>query len=415
MTYSLVSAVGKPVGGAGRWLAVDISNMSFHDIYANYLRCIATLSNPYDATETALDLATIQFTIPDPSVTFGAYLAGLGDASLPTTTTLPVLKTTYAKYNDAWRAGYTITPVPPNASPDLPLPIADKTWLKLTQTGVDFDLFNKSCMVSVNGYWHYMAADSTGAYIRDGMVSNTLSNEATCGIWNLGNLGSLQYIDITPSMVYKQNSANNLSDGVYINLGVPIAGKTVLLVIGGYLSVLDPSTFFQVGDTSIKIDWDNFPYFDRFYESRGTIDMSSLGLLTTQNNDSQVSTADLLSDRAITAYCSLSQSFVVLLDNTEVFVDHKDVRPLKVPGTYISYIDPWYPLVTGRGKVSEYWSTYETGQWGLTVIGGKIDLRTYYTTDPKQLNSLAAQRIPDTPFRISPAQFLMLGTDVSVI
>lgn len=410
--YSLVSAVGKPVGGTGRWTALDIGNLTFNQIYANYLRCIATLSNPFDATDTALDLATIQFTIADPSVTFNAYLAALGDASLPTTTTLPVLQTSYAKYNDAWRAGYTITPVPPNASPDLPLPPSDKTWLKLTQAGVNFDLFNKSCMVSVNGYWHFMAADSTGAYIRDGMVSNTLSNEATCGVWSLAPLGSLQYIDIVPSMIYKQQPSDNLSDGVYINLGVPIGNKTVMLVIGGYLSVLDPSTFIQVGDQTIKIDWNNFPYFDRFFESRGTIDMSSLGLMTAANNPSQVSVADLLSDRAITAYCSLSQSFAVLLDNTEVFVDHKDVRPLKVPGTYISYVDPWYPLITGRGKVSEYWSTFETGQWGLTVINGKIDQRTYYTAVAKELNSLADSRIPAEPFRISPAQFLMLGTDV---
>ena len=423
MSYSLVSAIGKPIGGGGRWVNVDISNMSFNDIFQTYLRVIATLSNPFDSAPTALDLAQIEYTVADPSITFGQYLQNVGNASLPTTPSPPVINTVYAKYNDAFNAGYSVTPVSLDAAIDSQLPDAAKTSLKLTDytnasapeaIPINFSLFNKSCMVSVNGYWHYMAADASGALVRDGMVSCVKSNRNTIGIWSLADLGSIEYIDLKPEMIYTQDPSSSLSKGVYIDIGQDISNKTVLLVIAGYLHVVDDRfpVFSRVGDQVVKIDWGNFPYVDRYFEQVDTIDLSSLGLTHTENNDSQVAVSELMSDAAIRAYCSLSQSFVVLLDNTEVFVDYQDVTMSGAPGVYIGYQEPNWPLLTGHGKVSEWWSTEETGQWGVCIADSRMDTRTYNTTDAT-LNSVAANRIPARTHFISPAQYLKLGTDVN--
>jgi hypothetical protein len=331
---------------------------------------------------------------------------------LPTTTTLPILKTSYAKYADAFMAGYSVTPISPTAAVDSPLPAAAKPWLYLTQTGVDFTLFGQSCMVSVNGYFHYMQTDTTGAYIRDGMVSNLLSKNNQIGIYNLGHLGSLTYVDLTPSMIYNPNVGGLLADAVYIDVGQDITDKTIILVLGGYLHVLDERTFVKVGTQQIKVDWVNFPYIDRYFESEGTLDLSSLGLTHIKQNVTQVAVSELLGNAAITAYCSLSQSFIVLLDNTEVFRDSHFVKSRLWPGQYTSYVAPEYPLIVGHGRVAEYWYQYEHKQWGLSVRNGMMDNRVYYTTDPKKQRSIAANRTPARPQRISPAQFLMLGTDV---
>ena len=423
MAYSLVSAIAKPVGGGGRWVEVDISNMSFASIFQNYLRVIATLSNPFDAANTALDLADVEYTIADPSITFAAYLVATGSAALPTTPNLPVLNTVYAQYNDAFNAGYIVTPVSLDAAIDSQLPDADKTSLKLTDytndnepeaIPVDFTLFGKSCMVSVNGYWHYMAADNTGAYVRDGMTSCVKSNRNTIGIYSLAALGSIEYVDLEPAMIYKQDPTSTLSQGVYIDVGQDISEKTVLLVIAGYLHVLDQTTFTRVGDQLLKIDWPNFPYFDRYFEQVDTIDLTSLGLSHTERNDSQVAVSELLGDAAITAYCSLSQSFIVLLDNSECFVDFQSITDTGVPGILTAYQEPSWPLITGHGKVSEWWSTEETGQWGVSIVDPQMSSRTYNTAEPASaLNSIAANRIPGRRWRTSPAQFLKLGTDVN--
>lgn len=413
MSYTLVSAIGKAVGSGGRWTSIDIGNLTFQEIYQNYLRVIATLSNPFDNGETSLDLATIQYTVPDVTVTFDQYLINIGNASLPTSTTLPVLKTTYAKYSDAFLAGYTVTAISPDAAVDSQLPDSDKTWLYLTQSGVDFTLFGQSCMVSVNGFYHYMDSDITGAYVRDGMVSQTLSGENQIGIYNLGYLGSLQYIDLVPSMIYKQVPSGSLSNGVYINIGQDITTSTIILVLGGYLHVLDETTFTRVGDTTIKVDWNNFPYFDRYFESVEYLDMTSLGLEHIKENPSQVAVADLLSDAAITAYCTLSQSFIVLLDNQEVFRDKQFVKKLTVPNTLTSFVKPEYPLIVGHGRVAEYWPQFETGQWGLSIRQGLQARRLYNKANPKKARSIGANRIPFRPTLISKAEFLLFGTDVS--
>lgn len=411
--YTLVSAVAKTLTDAGRWISADVGDLTFTEIFQTYLRVIVILSNPTLSANVSLDLATIRFTVPDPGVTLNAYLAGLGNTALPTSPTLPVIKKRYARYNDAFRAGYSVLPTGPNQSPDLPLPEADKTWLKLEQDGIDWTLFGESCMVSVNGFWHFTAADPTGAWVRDGMQTRNQGGEATIGIWSLAELGTISYLDLTPEMIYKQNPSDSLSDGVYINVGQDLTGKTLLVVIGGYLSVLDQKTVSMVGENLLKIDWPNFPYFNRFYESRRFIDMTSLGLLQSQNNPSQVAVSDLLSDRAITAYCTLSQSFIVILDNADVFLDKQALRENKVPGWYTSFIDPWYPLVLGHGRVAEYWSQFETDRWNVSVIQGTMDNQTFYTTDPKQQNSIASQLVPDEPKIISEANFLMLGTDIT--
>lgn len=423
MAYTLVSAIAKPIGGGGRWVNVDISNMSFNDIFNDYLRVIATLSNPFDATNTALDLASIEFSITDPSITFAQFLINNGSASLPTTTPPPTIKTLYAEYADGFNAGYQVTPISLDAAIDSVIPVEDKKSLKLTDytnavdpesRPINWALFEQSCMVSVNGYWHFMAADSSGAIVRDGMTSCVKSKRNTIGIYSLANLGKIQYIDLQPSMIYKQDPTSQLNQGVYINVGQDLTNKTVLLVIAGYLHVIDDRypSFSRVGDQLLKIDWPNFPYVDRYFEQVDTIDLSSLNLTHIPANDSQVATSELMSDATITAYCSLSQSFIVLLDNTEVFVDYQDVTDSGTTGVYIGYEEPKWPLVTGHGKVSEWWSTEETGQWGVCIADGRTDTRTYNTTD-LPLNSVAANRIPAKVSYRTRAQYLKLGTDVN--
>jgi hypothetical protein len=411
--YSLVSAIAKPISGGGRWLNVDIGDQSFATLFSTYSRVIATLSNPFDPANTSLDLANIEWTIADPSITFNQFLTANGNKTLPTSTTLPVISTKYLKYSDGFRAGYHVTPISPNAAPDSQLPSADKTWLYLTKAQNNWALWKKSCMVSVNGFFHFIDADSNGGYVRDGMMSRTISRQNQIGMYSFAELGSLSYVDITPSMIYKPNPALGLKDGMYINVGQDISNKTVMLVLGGYLHVLDSQTFVRVSDHAVKIDINNLPLLKRYYESVNYLDLSSLGLEKSDSNPTHIAVNQLYSDSALTAYATLSQSFIVLLDNTEVFREMHDVRSLHYPGVYISGVDPKYPLVMGVGRVAEYWPEKEVGQWSLRIHDPYLYNRRFYTTDPMQENSVDAANVTDRPYVLSPAQFLMLGSDVA--
>jgi hypothetical protein len=213
-------------------------------------------------------------------------------------------------------------------------------------------------------------------------------------------------------MFFKQKSTQSYANHAYLNLGRDLTNYTVMVVIGGYLHVLDSKTVRMVGTNSIVIDFNNLPLFERYFESKPHIDLSGLPLTSYPNNSEAFSVDDMLSDAFIKAYLTLSQSFVVLIDNTELSTDLVRVRAAKFPNLYVSYADPQWPLVAGYGKVSEYWSVEEDGQWALTTEDTLRDNYLFHTVEAKAQVTLTDSRNPMNPQDISPAFFLRIGCDI---
>lgn len=410
--YNLISAIGKPLSGGGRWSALAIGDLPLNTLFATYAKVYAILSNPFIDHQVALDLDAVRAKYGAQSITFNQMLVALGDAALPTSDTLPVLNTRYARYADAFRAGYKVQPIHPTASPDAQLPPADKTWLYLTRPDTDYDLFHRSCLLSVNGFFHQSDGDASGIYVKDGMVSCVKSRQNQLGIYSFREIGNLTQIPITADMVYKQNAAGLYRQQAYINLGQDVSNKHVMLVLGGYLHVLDKRTFYRVGPGEFCINMQNLPLFDRYYESRKYLDLSSLGLETTERNPWQIGVNDFLSDAVLLQYLTLSQSFFVIIGHADLFVERAKVHLSKMSNLYISYVEPWYPLITGAGKMSDYWAIKEDGQYSLSCQDAMRDNPLYYTVDPLKENSLADGRVPAQPFGNSSAFLLKIGCDL---
>ena len=414
--YTLVSAIGKSFASAGRWESVDIGAMPLSEIYANYLKVYAVLTNPFVTGQVSLDLSQIQAADGGLSITFNEFLAQNGDALLPTSTTIPTLNPKYAEYKDGFKAGYKVQPVNKLAAPDAQLPLSDKTWLYLTKTdgqgnSIDFDLFYKSVMVTINGYFHNIDAISTAAWVMDGMKSRNVSKQNQIGMLNFQNLGSLQYIALTPQMIYKQNDAQAYRNQMYVNLGVDTTNKTIMLVLGGYLHILDTKTFYRVGPSAIAINFNNLPILERYHESMQYLDFSDLPFDRDANDPSKINVADFLSDENLVAYATMSQSFVVLLDNPEVFIEYDKVYTGKLTNILVSNQEPKYPLVNGHGKIADYWSVEEDGRWALTVYDNRWHQRTYNTIDWRNADCVNKARQSQQTVIPSRAFFLKIGTD----
>lgn len=410
--YSLVSALAKSFDTEGRWTAVDIGDVTFSDLYSLYTRVIATLTNPFLEAPVALELADIREQIGSPSLTFSQFLTANGNTVLPTSDMLPVLTEQTARYMDAFKAGYSVQPIAPNAALDAQLPAADKTWLYLTKAGVDFNLFQKYCLVSVNGFLHQIDCDSTSALVMEGNRSAQLSNEATIGIINFQKVSSLTYLPITSEMIYKQTDDQTYRNHMYVDLGQDVSGKGLALVLGGYLHFLDTKTFFRISASAVCIDFNNLPLFERFNESFPYIDYSSLPYQRTKRNVTQFAVDDFLSDENLVAYATLSQSFFVLFDNPELYKDSTYVPASQVVGKLISYSEPTAPLMNGIGKLADYWSVEEDGQWALSVVDNYWWRRVYNTAPLLSQQGISDMRVPTDPVRHSRASFLLIGTDL---
>lgn len=409
--YTLESAIGKTLADRGRWINADIGNVPFVEIYATYDSVKAILSNPFIDHPVCLDLADVRVANNSNNQTFNEWLVANGATALPTSDVIPVIKNRYARYADAFHAGYKLKPVHPTASPDAEVTPDERTSIFLSRTGLDFNLFRKHCLVSVNGYLHYTDATSQGAWVMDGMRTVRYANENQVGIISFLDVGEIKSIRITEDMIYKQQPDQRYRDRVTMVINEDISKKTILMSIGGYLHIQDPNTFHRIGDNIISIDFSRLNFIERYHESMKTLDLTSLPIQRTEANPTQIVVDDFLSDANILAYLTLPQSFIVLIDNPEVFVDHQFVKPAMMPGYLIAYTPPVYPLINGVGKMAEYWYTYEDQQYSIKVRDNWTHHRLYDTTKLLEEKSVSDSRVPNKPVSFSGAYFLKIGTN----
>lgn len=411
--YQLISAIAKPLGGDGHWINVEIGNVPMHVLYSTYSRIWAILSNPFLPTNVALDVELIRIDHGGKSTTFNEVLESIGSHALPTTKKIPTIQPRYAKYQDLFRAGYQVSPIHPHYSLDAPVPDADRTWLHITRPELDHQLFYKNCLVNINGFYHLTDASDEAVYVVDGMKSVRLARENQLGFVSFASLGNIKLVPIKTDMIYKQTDEQLFRHTAYVDLKEDLEGKTVMLVLGGYLHAIDNATFSRVGNSSFMIDFANLPFIERYLESKHFIDLSSMNLSTTDRNKNQVSLDELMGDEAITAYLTLSQSFFVILNHNDIFAELEPMEPSVIPNLFVTDEVPIYPMVTGVGRTANYWSKFDHGKYALFTGENLRDRPLHKTMHPTGLRSVTDQRIPSKPVYYANAAFFKIGTDLS--
>lgn len=410
--YQLVSAIVKPLTGDGRWRNLDIGNIPLHQLFSDNRKVIATLSNNFLEQYVSFNIENIRARFGASPLKFNEFLTQNGSASLQTLNSLPVINTRYARYADAFHAGYKMEPTHPTASSSANMPLTDKTWLRMTKKDLDYDHFYDSCLVNVCGFYHMIDSSDTAIYVVDGMKTARRANRNELGILNFESIGKINRIPITDAMIYKQKEHQQLKHNCYIDTDTDLSTKSVMLVMGGYLHILDKKTFFRVSETAFGIDFSNLPLLDRYYESREILDLSSLGLETTDTNLSQISVSELYSDEVLRRYLTLSQSFLVTIDNPEIFFNKQYLRPSPFPGVYSAGTPPIYPMVVGAGRHETFWYKPEHGMFSVHVNHSLRGKKMYQTIDALNAVSVSQNESTTSPSVNSKAEFLLIGTDI---
>jgi hypothetical protein len=289
----------------------------------------------------------------------------------------------------------------------------DKPWLHMSRPDTDYNLFYKSCLVTVNGFYHMLDAGPDAIYVIDGNKSAWISKENEIGFLSFANIGSLSYVPITKDMVYKQRDDQIMAERAYVDIGQDVTNKTVMLVLGGYLHVLDDQTFTRVGDSLFMIDFANLPLYERLIESSHYLDLSSLGLSKTDANPAQYSTSEVLSDAVLTKYLMLSQSFFVVLDNPDIFAESVPLAKSRIPNIFLTDEKPVLPMYTGVGRMANYWSVRRSDRYALYCTDTLRPRPLYRTTNPAIMYSFSDQNDPQRTHYQADAFFLKIGTDLA--
>lgn len=360
-----------------------------------------------------------------PFLSFANWLASLTNTNtgntipLPTVTQVPTYTSTQVLYSDAFKAQYDVQRVHPTAPPANPYPIGDKTDLLIGKVGIDPQDLYDNCLFTVNGLFHMSDLSIYGVKIKNGGRTCDISGKNKVGILSFRDIGTIQQIPIDSGMLGRPSNLYFRKNNIWIKTGVDMTNKTALVVLGGYLHVLD--NVYRVVNTEegiIQINISQICLMHRHFESKEIIDLSSLGLPTASYNDDLAvvqgtlpNTYGLYDDRTIENMIDLSQSFVVLVDTPSLYTKNHLLAKTDINGIYISHTEARYPMRGKYGAFPEYWSRKEYDQWVLSIDDG-LTPNYLFETIPWQ-NEVAVDNAVDSsmPYNFMIAHLFEIGHD----
>ncbi len=410
--YTVVTAIGVPFGLNQRWQTVDLTAYTVAELYNTFRRIQITLM-PVGATVAVyLDLAAIAATYGTYNYPFATLLTSIGATALPTTLTGILLNKNSALYKDAFKAGYTVTPVSATnvVNPFVPNIVVPNVRLTRSDIKIDYNFFQANCLVNVNGYYHQTSTDGiNGVMVTDAMKSLVRSNQNQLAIWNFSTVGALTVIPVTPAMV--TTTAPGTPTAPLLNLGIDLTGKSVFMILGGYLMLVDGTVLTQLATSTFQLNFALIDLVNRYYESINYIDIDSILATTPATNPNQIVITDLTTPTAISAWLALTQTFFVVVNTAELYTQQLSVKRIGTPNQYISYQKPTSPLVLALGRQPPYWDLYEDRQWLLSIYDNNIGNLLYYSTTSGVSTSGGCQ--PGTPGNLQEAYLLEIGSDIS--
>lgn len=350
--YTLERAYRRKDRRSGRWELFDVSTSKILTLQATHgeVRIVVSTpglegpvlkSFPWDGVVPSLKQ------VANPDITFYQWLVLVGERTLPFDKTLFTFTANYAQYMSAWCAEYEIEPSNRAGTRSVGADLPD---LRISRSDVDPTVLGQRVMVSINGLYHRVDGGQAGTFVREGMTTIKKSGDNQIGLLAFSKVGKLQQIPITTDLVQVTDA------GVLVRIPTTINtdGKIALFVIGGYLHCVDKAVK-QLSEHLYKVDIRNMRLLERYMESRKLLDLSSLPLDTypAMQNDSLVDLKQFWSNECITAYLTLSQSFIVLVETESLFHELEPLEP-QFMGTYLEDETSYHALVGVNGRGLEY-------------------------------------------------------------
>ncbi len=412
--YSYSKALVRETAPGSRWIEKPLADQPVVTLFNIYRDVILVVTHPTATGPLTVNLKEVadRFSGVSSEMTVQQWLASLDGESLPTTAGEPAIKSTTAKYNDAYNAGYKINLCYAEGNPFSDIPDSEKDDLIMIRPETDYQLFYESCLVTMNGLVHRTDYDINGVRVKDGGISFRKAKQNHVGIISFRELGKLGFYSITEEMLYNPHLNGKLSDAAYIKLPESVENKIVFLVLGGYLHMVD-SCYHRINDQVIKVDTARLPLLNRFYESKGLIDLSKMTdhHEKNPNNPDHVSLEDFFSEESIKGYLTMSQSFIVTLEVDNLYLKRHKLGYSHLPGRYYTGLDPHWPLALQLGRLPEYVAVDESSFWNIAIQDNMSVRYIFETHEWQGEHSVDNSKISNNPVYYSQGHFLEIGTD----
>ncbi len=366
-TVADVDAVVK-LRGNRRIVTLSVKSATVSVLFAQYSSIEVGINDAYGLPFT-LDLYKYETELRSYNGTLDEWFESIGDRALTITKQYPTLKLRTANYMPGfWKKG-TYLFAGKNTHPSRELPIEQYQDLVIDiNPEVNSRIHNYS-LTTVNGYVVNSNLHDYGVRALYGGDIIRKSNRYSVGHINFENIGKVTRIPVTESMVHKVDESRSLYDNILINTKTNLSGKTVGIVLGGYLHLLDD--FVRItGEQTIGLTMNKIDILNRLYESMPILDISYMAL----DNIMFGSVVNkVLSDEALLKYLTSPYTFIVLIDNPDMFTSTTTVNDVTSRYRYTTTNETLGVLRSNLGTVMDYWPKYECGTWSLNVNYDHID------------------------------------------
>lgn len=352
--YRYIQATAVEVGAPGAWNPVNLADLTLAEIFTNYTGALAEIEVVELQRRYSLNLWDLNTNLRFLPIKFGEWLISIGNQTIPLSDDLPTNDRVYVTYRDVWNHGFQVQGYNRNIAVEQELTLDQMVDAIVSKADVDYDVVDKHALFLVNGLVHNSVAIPDGLVIQDAGRSLQASKENRVGIINFEKVGQIERFAITADMLVPPTDDLPYTDSVYLKLsGIDTTNKTVGIVIGGYIHLLD-NAYDQVGSNLLKLNMRDYPIVERYWILKQNTDVSSIKLTSFNNRKDKLDFSELTSKENIAALLTLSQSFVFTIDATDIGVARLMVHQAELAGRYMAYSKPMYPLISDTGRLINY-------------------------------------------------------------
>lgn len=355
--YSLVTAVlfarQKPKG----FEEVNVSAMSIKALYDKYSVGYLVLTNNHLSGEQFLSLDVMRglnLGLATFDTTVSQWLTLNGNKLLPHVLTEPTFNFSRVNYADGYQAGFKKLAVHPRSTIE-GYPLSSLTDLYVRKDAVDGSLLNNNSVFTVNGYLHTHSHYKDGVKISDGVRSMLHAKSDHFGVLSFQEIGGVKLINLTQDMIKRTKDDIKLYEECYLDLGVDLTDKSVLVSVAGQLihnreayRVFDPAT----GKVALNLAKVNF--IDRIQMAVKFIEIPELMLVDRDYRVTPIDIDYITSDPFILATLRMSQTFVMVVDRKFMGIVREPVNYGSVYGRYFSPEFKYKPMIDEYGRFVPY-------------------------------------------------------------
>lgn len=378
------------------WLSADIRSVKCVDLFALYRNIEVAVTDAYGKAKT-LNLYDYENELRNSTLTVAGWFATLGDRSLILAAGYPALNTTIANYLPIGFSNESMRLAKRGYDPSHVVPVEDYADVIVAHPRVSPKDLHEHTLCSVNGYFVPSTYHDYGMRLFEAGNVIRRSGELALGMLNFERIGKVTKVPVTENMVHRVDETLSYQDSVVINVGQSLKNKTVGIVIGGHLHLLDGLVKI-IGNQSIMISLRRMRYVERVLASRDYLDVSNMGLDVL---DVGALVSNLTSDAGVLKYLTGPHTFVVLIDNPTVYVEEKVPDQTARWGQFgLDGREELAGLFDQFGQLMDYWPTYEMGQWALdTLRDANSTFMMFHNGWQRQsrINSGAIGSNPDVP------------------